>query len=118
MIIMETFLDYSRWPARFAERYGLPRINPHALRHTRASELYKSNVDSVTISSRLGHNCVSTTQDIYYHLLEQADDTVRDAIGEINVLNRSTTNRQKRILCRFSKIRAHLIYGVWISLPV
>lgn len=43
--------------------------------------LYQNNVDTVTISRRLGHSRVSTTQDIYYHLLEQADDTARDAIG-------------------------------------
>ena len=32
---------------------------------------------------RLGHSRVSTTQDIYCHLLEQADDTARDAIGSV-----------------------------------
>jgi len=30
-----------------------------------------------------GHSRVSTTQDIYCHLLEQADDTARGAIGEV-----------------------------------
>ena len=44
---------------------------------------YQNNVDPVTISRRLGHSRVSTTQDIYCHLLEQADDTARDAVGEV-----------------------------------
>ena len=74
---------FSRWPNRFAEKYGLPHINPHALRHTQASVLYQNNVDPVTISRRLGHSRVSTTQDIYCHLLEQADNTARDAIGNV-----------------------------------
>ena len=74
---------FSKWPCKFAEKYGLPHINPHALRHTQASVLYQNNVDPVTISRRLGHSRVSTTQDIYCHLLEQADDTARDAIGNV-----------------------------------
>lgn len=74
---------FSTWPGIFAKKYGLPHINPHALRHTQASVLYQNNVDPVTISRRLGHSRVSTTQDIYCHLLEQADDTARDAIGEV-----------------------------------
>ena len=50
--------------------------------HSR-SVIYQNNVDPVTISRRLGHSRVSTTQDIYCHLLEQADDMARDAIGEV-----------------------------------
>ncbi len=61
----------------------MPHIRLYALRHTQASVLYQNNVDPVTISRRLGHSRVSTTQDIYCHLLEQADDKARDAIGEV-----------------------------------
>jgi len=35
----------------------------------------------VTISRRLGHSRISTTQDIYGHLLEQADDKERKEIA-------------------------------------
>ena len=45
--------------------------------------LDQSNVDPVTISHRLGHSRVSTMQDICCHLLEQADNTSRDAIGDV-----------------------------------
>jgi hypothetical protein len=45
--------------------------------------LYRNNVDPVTISGKLGHSRVSTTQDIYCHLLEQADNAARDAIGNV-----------------------------------
>ena len=42
--------------------------------------LYQNNGDPVIISRKLGHSRVSTTQDIFCHLLEQEDDTARDAI--------------------------------------
>lgn len=61
------------WLDRFSKRHGLPHINPHAFRHTMASMLYFNGVDSVSISKRLGHAQVSTTADIYAHVMEEAD---------------------------------------------
>ena len=61
------------WLGKFSQRHGLPHINPHAFRHTMASMLYYSGVDSVSISQRLGHAQVSTTANIYAHVMEQAD---------------------------------------------
>ena len=74
---------FSSWPSNFAKRYGLTHINTHALRHPQTSVLYQNNIDPVTISRRLCHSRVSTTQDIFCHLLEQVDDTARDAIGNV-----------------------------------
>ena len=61
------------WLDRFSQRHGLPHINPHAFRHSMASVLYYNGMDSVSISARLGHTQVSTTSDIYAHVIEQAD---------------------------------------------
>ena len=61
------------WLDRFSQRHGLPHINPHAFRHSMASVLYYNGMDSVSISARLGHAQVSTTSDIYAHVIEQAD---------------------------------------------
>ena len=61
------------WLERFSQRHGLPHINPHAFRHSMASVLYYHGMDSVSISARLGHAQVSTTSDIYAHVMEQAD---------------------------------------------
>ena len=58
------------WLSEFSKRYDLPHINPHAFRHTMASILYFNNVDSVSISHRLGHSKISTTTDIYSHIME------------------------------------------------
>ncbi len=66
------------WMKHFAERYGLPHINPHAFRHTMASMLYFNGVDSVSISKRLGHAQVSTTANIYAHIVEKADQRSAD----------------------------------------
>lgn len=61
------------WLGKFSQRHNLPHINPHAFRHTMASMLYYSGVDSVSISQRLGHAQVSTTANIYAHVMEHAD---------------------------------------------
>lgn len=61
------------WLNKFSKRHDLPHINPHAFRHTMASMLYFYGVDSVSISKRLGHAQVSTTANIYAHVIEEAD---------------------------------------------
>ena len=62
------------WMAKFAKRHDLPHINPHAFRHTMASVLYFRGADSVSISKRLGHAQVSTTANIYAHVIAKADE--------------------------------------------
>lgn len=71
------------WLAKFSKRHGLPHINPHAFRHTMASLLYFNGVDSVSISKRLGHAQVSTTCDIYSHVIAEADQRNADILEDI-----------------------------------
>ena len=71
------------WLSRFSERHGLPHINPHAFRHTMASMLYFNGVDSVSISKRLGHAQVSTTANIYAHVMEEADQRNADILADV-----------------------------------
>ncbi len=71
------------WLDRFSKRHGLPHINPHAFRHTMASMLYFNGVDSVSISKRLGHAQVSTTADIYAHVMEEADQRNADILADV-----------------------------------
>ena len=71
------------WLDRFSKRHGLPHINPHAFRHTMASMLYFNGVDSVSISKRLGHAQVSTTANIYAHVMEEADQKNADVLADI-----------------------------------
>lgn len=72
-----------KWLTKFCKRHDLPHINPHAFRHTMASMLYYNGMDSVSISKRLGHAQVSTTSDIYAHVIAEADKKNADILSEI-----------------------------------
>ena len=65
------------WLGKFSQRHNLPHINPHAFRHT------MSGVDSVSISQRLGHAQVSTTANIYAHVMEHADQKNADILANV-----------------------------------
>lgn len=71
------------WLSRFSKRHGLPHVNAHAFRHTMASMLYFNGVDSVSISKRLGHALVSTTANIYAHVMEAADKKNTDILADV-----------------------------------
>lgn len=71
------------WLKKFSKRHDLPHINPHAFRHTMASMLYFNGVDSVSISKRLGHAQVSTTANIYAHVMEEADQRNADILADV-----------------------------------
>ena len=71
------------WMDKFSKRHNLPHINPHAFRHTMASILYFNKADSVSISKRLGHAQVSTTANIYAHIIESADQQNTDILADV-----------------------------------
>ena len=77
----------TNWLAKFSKRHGLPHIHPHAFRHTMASLLYFNGVDSVSISKRLGHAQVSTTANIYAHVMEAADQRNADILANVFLKN-------------------------------
>jgi len=62
---------------------ALPRINPHAFRHSQASLLFFNGADAITISKRLGHAKVSTTTDIYSHIMQKADETASETLANL-----------------------------------
>lgn len=68
---------------KFSKKYDLPHINPHAFRHTLASVLCQSGVDIVTISKWLGHKSVTTTMNIYEHILENGRDQVVNCVSDV-----------------------------------
>ena len=71
------------WLDRFSKRHGLPHLHPHAFRHTAASMLLYAGMDVVSVASRLGHSQVSTTTDVYAHVLAEADVKSADILSEI-----------------------------------
>ncbi|WP_165909181.1 MULTISPECIES: site-specific integrase [unclassified Rathayibacter] len=83
-------------PERCAEAGLQPigkRPNPHDCRHTHASWLIAANVPMPYVQARLGHEKITTTVDIYGHLMPAAhaemaavmDDVMR-SIGEFDTL--------------------------------
>ena len=71
------------WCRKFSKNNNLPHINPHAFRHTMASILYFNGIDSISISSRLGHSKASTTSDIYSHIIKEADKRSAECIADV-----------------------------------
>ena len=60
------------WLNKFSEANDLPHIHPHAFRHTVASILIASGIDSVTTANELGHADANTTNAIYAHQIARA----------------------------------------------
>ena len=52
---------------------GVPEISIHGLRHTHASVLLASGVSTASVSSRLGHSNISTTQKVYLHVIKELE---------------------------------------------
>lgn len=73
----------NKWLREFSKEHDLPAIHPHKFRHTQASLLYAAGENPVVISKRLGHKQVSTTQNIYAHLLENGDKQASDKIASL-----------------------------------
>lgn len=71
------------WLDKFSEKNNLPHINPHAFRHTLASVLCLNGIDITTISKWLGHKNVTTTMNIYEHILEQGKEQVVDCVADV-----------------------------------
>ncbi len=82
-ILEEEYLKNKKIKKQF-----IPHLNPHAFRHSQASILIEHGEDILTVSKRLGHSRVSTTSDIYSHLLDKADRHSADLLSDI-FLNKS-----------------------------
>lgn len=64
------------------EKYGLPRIRLHDLRHTFASILYAQKVDIKAISEALGHSDIGITSKIYTHLFDKTHQSTVSAMSK------------------------------------
>lgn len=72
----------SHWFSKFLARYDLPHRKFHALRHTSATLLLANGTNIKTVSSRLGHSQLSTTN-IYLHSIEEADRAASQSFADI-----------------------------------
>lgn len=81
------------WLGKFCEKHDLPFYGLHSFRHLFCSLLVNQGVDIVTVSGALGHSCVSTTSNIYCHMLQEAQAKVSDAVA--NALDFSKNKEPK-----------------------
>lgn len=62
------------WLSEFCDEHDLPFKAIHSMRHTFASRMIFQKMDIVQVSRTLGHAQVSTTANIYLHLLNDASE--------------------------------------------
>lgn len=74
---------WTQWLSDFSKRHNLPHINPHAFRHTAASVLIAHGTDVSTVSKMLGHSSVTTTENFYTHLIEEAKTAASDTLTDV-----------------------------------
>lgn len=64
----------------------IPIISIHGLRHTHASLLLYAGVSIASVSRRLGHSNITTTQTTYLHIIKELEDEDNEKI--VNYLNK------------------------------
>ncbi|MEK4921984.1 tyrosine-type recombinase/integrase [Cytobacillus sp. FSL R5-0569] len=72
-----------QWWRRFTSKNKFKHIRFHDLRHTSATILINEGVHAKVISERLGHADISTTMNIYGHVLEEADKTAANHFDQL-----------------------------------
>lgn len=63
---------------KYAEAFGKGDLTIHKLRHTFATQHYKTNKDIATLKRQLGHSNINTTM-IYTHVF---DNTLKDSVNK------------------------------------
>jgi site-specific recombinase XerD len=63
-------------------RCGAPSVSPHALRHSYATRLLESGVDTSVVRILLGHANIATTS-IYMHLTEPTRASLKSILDKL-----------------------------------
>lgn len=71
------------WFRGFQKKHNLRYIRFHDLRHTSATLLINQGVHAKIISERLGHANITTTMNIYGHVLQHADKEAANKFDDI-----------------------------------
>lgn len=66
--------------AKHCKQVGVPVISIHGLRHTHASLLLFAGVSIASVSKRLGHASMNTTQDTYLHVIRELENKDVDIV--------------------------------------
>jgi len=68
---------------RLLKRAGVPYKNFHAIRHTYATKLFERGVPLKVVSELLGHADVSTTANIYTHVMPKEKITAVETLNDL-----------------------------------
>ncbi len=80
---------------RGIEKSGVKPINLHDLRHSHGTWLINNGVNVVAVSRRLGHKDITTTLNIYTHLLESTDNQMMEKINSYKNSSKILPNTKK-----------------------
>lgn len=64
----------NRYLERLCQQLDLSPISYHGLRHTHASILLFKGINILSVSKRLGHKDVTTTQTVYLHVIKEMEE--------------------------------------------
>lgn len=74
----------TRYLKKFSQRYDIPDLHPHKLRHTFASIAITSGADVASVSEKLGHSDKAVTLRMYTHAdqesMKRASQIFRQAL--------------------------------------
>ena len=79
-VFNSTINDYLK---RLCEQAEVPIITMHSLRHTHASLLIFAGVSIASVSRRLGHATITTTQETYLHIIKELEIIDGDKITKL-----------------------------------
>jgi integrase len=68
---------------RLLEASGLPKVRFHSIRHSAATVMLRNGVQISVVSRRLGHSKISTTLDVYSHILDGMQSEAADKMDEL-----------------------------------
>lgn len=68
---------------RHLKKIGIPYRNFHSLRHTYATRLFENDVPIKTVQSLLGHKDITTTMNIYTHVMPEKMTTEVQCLNSI-----------------------------------
>jgi integrase len=89
----------------FRRRFWIPAVaasvcepfRMHDMRHTHAAMLIAEGVHPKVLQARLGHASITTTLDVYGHLMEGLDEAAAHALDAVWHYRRELTDESTRI---------------------
>lgn len=86
----------TKWFTAFVKRSGLPPVTVHSLRHTYASLMIADGTPLVIVSHSLGHAQVSTTSNIYSHVIASAEAKAVEVFDRFGDVALAPTEKKKK----------------------